>query len=63
MAVAVGHSILVIAWHMLAHACPYTDLGGTYFDQRDRAATERRLIDHLEQLGLKVTLEPLAPAA
>ena len=32
-AVAVGHSILVIAWHLLSTGEIYTDLGGDYFDR------------------------------
>jgi hypothetical protein len=28
---AVGHSILVIAWHLLANDCDYADLGGGFF--------------------------------
>jgi transposase len=61
--VAVGHSILVIAYHVLARQEPYTDLGSTYFDERDRQTTERRLVRRLEQLGLKVTVEHPSPAA
>jgi hypothetical protein len=34
-AVAVGHSILVIAWHLLTDDCDYQDLGGDYFVRRD----------------------------
>ena len=30
-AIAVGHSMLVIAWHLLARDCDYQDLGGDYF--------------------------------
>ena len=56
-AVAVGHSILVIVWHLLQHDCPYVDLGSTYFDERDRTATERRLVHRLEQLGYSVHLD------
>jgi transposase len=56
-AVAVGHTILVIAWHLLQHDSPYVDLGSTYFDERDRAATERRLVRRLEQLGYSVHLD------
>jgi transposase len=59
-AVAVGHSILVSAYHLLRDAQPYHDLGGRYFDERDRHAVERRLIRRLEALGHKVTLEPAA---
>jgi hypothetical protein len=32
--VAVAHSILVIAWHLLTRNQPYTDLGGDYFLER-----------------------------
>lgn len=60
-AVAVGHSILVIVWRLVQHDCPYVDLGYTYFDERDRTATERRLVKRLEQLGYSVRLD--RPAA
>ena len=33
---AVGHSILVIAYEMLKHRTTYNDLGTNYFDERDR---------------------------
>jgi transposase len=59
-AVAVAHSILVIAYHLLARQTAYADLGPDYFDRRDTAATERRLIKRLEQLGNKVTVEKVA---
>ncbi len=45
---------------MLKEGRPYQDLGSTYFDERDRQAVERRLVRRLEQLGLKVTVEPAA---
>jgi transposase len=60
-AIAVGHSILVIAWHLLTTAEPYNDLGGDYFDnRRNSAARQRRLVAQLEAMGHKVTLEPAA---
>jgi transposase len=60
-AVAVGHSILVIAWHLLSTGEPYSDLGGDYFDRRrNSTARQRRLIAQLEAMGHKVTLEPAA---
>jgi hypothetical protein len=46
-----GHSLLVIVWHLLQHACPYVDLGSTYFDDRDRVATERRLVHRRSRTG------------
>lgn len=62
-AVAVGHTILVIVYHMLQRGTTYADLGPIYFDQHDRQAVERRLVNRLHRLGYEVTLEPLSPAA
>jgi len=60
-AVAVGHSILVIAWHLLSTGETYTDLGGDYFEKRHATANrQRRLVAQLEAMGNKVTLEPAA---
>ena len=63
-AVAVAHSILVIAYHLLRDSgAVYHDLGVRYFEERDRRATERRAIARLEALGYKVTLEPADSSA
>jgi transposase len=59
-AVAVGHTILVIAYHLLTRSTVYQDLGPFYFDERDRDAVRRRLVGRLEKLGYKVTAEPTA---
>jgi transposase len=59
--VAVAHSILVIAYHILKEeGTVYTDLGANYFDERSKEATTRRTVKRLERLGYKVTLEPAA---
>jgi transposase len=60
-AVAVGHSILVICWHLLSNNADYDDLGGDYFARRDN--TERhqdRLVQQLQDLGYQVTLRKVA---
>jgi transposase len=62
-AIAVAHSILTIAYHLLTTNTPYRDLGVTYFDQRDRQAMERRLVRRLEALGYTVSLQPPTAAA
>lgn len=59
-AVAVGHSILVIAWHLLTDDADYQDLGGEYFMKRDAERARSRAISQLETLGYRVTLEPAA---
>jgi transposase len=61
-AVAVGHSILVSVWHMLTREQDYVDLGGGYFDERERQLVERRLVRRLEALGYDVTLTQHEPA-
>ena len=58
---AVGHSILVIAWHLLANDCDYADLGAEHFTRHtDPEARKRYLMRQLEALGHKVTVEPTA---
>ncbi len=59
-AMAVGHSILVIAWHLLANDCDYQDLGGDFFVRRDADRARQRAVAQLQALGYQVTLEPLA---
>jgi transposase len=60
--IAVGHTILVTVYYLLARDQAYEDLGPDFFELRDRAASERRSIRRLEALGYQVTLEPLVPA-
>ena len=59
-AVAVGHAILIIAYHLLRDGTDYRDLGPRYFDERDRRAVERRLVHRLEGLGYTVSLQSAA---
>lgn len=61
--VAVGHTILVIAYHLLARGTTYTDLGPEHFDRRDADRVKRRSIKRLESLGYKVSLERQEDAA
>jgi transposase len=60
-ALAVAHSILVIAWHLLSRGEPDTDLGADYFVKRQTHQVYRdRLVRQLERMGHKVALEPTA---
>jgi transposase len=59
-AVAVGHSILIIVWHLLDHGDPYHDLGGNYFDERAEPTLTRHLVRRLKALGYDVQLQPRA---
>jgi hypothetical protein len=58
---AVAHSILVIAYHLIQRNEPYRELGSDYFDRRRPEATAKRLLKRLERLGYDVSrIEPLA---
>ena len=59
-AVAVAHSILIIAYHMIRDGTAYLDLGANYFDERKKDAVQEQLVRRLENLGFKVALEPLS---
>lgn len=54
-AVATAHSLIVMIYHMLSRHEPYHELGGDYFEERERHDRERRLARHLESLGYTVT--------
>ena len=62
--VAVAHSILVILYYLLKKpGARYQDLGPEYLDRLQSKHLIKHLVRRLEQLGHKVILEPLAPAA
>jgi transposase len=61
--VAVGHSLLVIGYHMQRKQCSYQDLGPDHFDRVNAEGLKRYLVKRLESLGQKVTLEPRDSAA
>ncbi|MBE3074440.1 MAG: IS110 family transposase [Actinobacteria bacterium] len=58
--VAVAHSILVSAWHMLTKDEPYQDLGADWLARRNDEAHTRRLVAQLERLGHTVQLDSVA---
>jgi transposase len=58
--VAVAHSILVAAYHMLSRGEPYCDLGPDWLIKRDEEAHTRRLVAQLERLGHTVHLDTAA---
>ena len=61
-ALAVGHSILVIYYHLMTTGQAYQEKGIEFFQQHDRTRVERQLVQRLERLGYQVTRQP-QPAA
>jgi hypothetical protein len=61
--VAVAHSMLVSAWHMLTYQQSYRELGDDYFDERKKESKVNYMVRRLEKLtGGSVSIE-LQPAA
>jgi transposase len=56
-AVAVGHTILVIAYHIIKKGQPYQELGANYYDESRKNAIVKNAVKRLESLGYKVNLE------
>lgn len=59
-AIAVGHSILVICYHILKNNVRYQDLGIDYLEQRKKNQIARSAVKRLEALGYEVTIKETA---
>jgi transposase len=60
-AMAVGHAILEVIYHLLKNpGMEYHDLGGNYFDTLDPKRLCRHLVKRLESLGYEVELTRIA---
>ena len=54
--VAIGHKILVIAYHILKDKVGYKELGANYLDMRNKDKVQRYHVNKLRQLGYDVLL-------
>lgn len=59
-AVAVGHRILVIAYHLLRNGTVYEERAAPTRADRNRQIEQRRLVERLNDLGYTVTLQRAA---
>ena len=56
--VALGHTLLVIIYHVLKAGAVYRELGGDFLERLEPDRLTRQLVRRLEKLGHKVTLQP-----
>jgi transposase len=61
--VAVGHTMLVMMYHMLKDGVDYHELGHDYLDKLQPQRLTRYLVKRLESLGHEVILRPVDRAA
>ncbi len=58
--VAVGHTLLVIIYHVLRRGTTYAELGPDFLDRLEPVRLTRQLVKRLESLGHKVILQPVS---
>jgi transposase len=61
--VALGHTLLVIIYHLLRDGTTYRELGGDFLDRLEPDRLTRQLVRRLEKLGHQVVLQPKDDAA
>ena len=61
--VALGHTLLVIMYHLLKNRTTYQELGGDFLERLEPERLTRQLVQRLEKLGHDVTLRPKEDAA
>ena len=59
---ALAHQLLLIAYTMLSRSEDYRELGGDYFDRKNKPKVVNRLLERLTKLGFYVTLQPAVPS-
>jgi transposase len=62
-ALAVGHTILIAAYHIIKEQCVYKELGADFFDRLNEQHLLNRLTKRIAALGYKVDIEKLPLAA
>ena len=55
-AVAIGHKILVAAYHIIKEKTKYRELGAEYLDQKQKGQLKKYWVKKLEKLGFQVNL-------
>lgn len=57
-AVAVGHSILTVVYHMIRNGTHYDDPGADFLDRINQERIVERAVKRLESLGFEVNIKP-----
>ena len=59
-AVAVGHTMLVVIYHMLRDGTFHQDPGAEFLDRLDKSRTSKQLVRRLTAMGFNVQITPIA---
>jgi hypothetical protein len=58
---ALAHHMMAVVHQVLSRKQEYVELGGDYYDQRNKPKTVARLAGRLARLGYYVSLRPIDP--
>ncbi len=62
-ALAVGHTILIMAYHIIKEHRTYNELGADYFDRLNEQQLVKRLASRIKTLGYEVEVKKITIAA
>jgi len=60
---ALAHTLLIMAYHIIKEQCTYKEFGADYFDRLNEQYLIKRLTSRIETLGYHVTLKKEQPMA
>lgn len=60
---AIGHTILIMSYHIIKERCTYRELGADYFDRLNEQKVVMRLTSRIQALGYELYLRKLPMAA
>ena len=55
---ALAHHLIAIVYNVLKRGEEYVEIGGDFYDRRNKSKTVSRMVARLERLGYEVTLTP-----
>lgn len=61
-ALAVGHTILIMAYHIVKERSTYNELGADYFERLNEQRLVKRLASRISSLGYEIELKKIATA-
>jgi transposase len=61
-ALAVGHTILIMAYHIVKERSTYNELGADYFERLNEQRLVKRLVSRISSLGYEVEFKKIAVA-
>ena len=58
---ALAHHLILITYNILKRGEEYVEVGGDFYDRRNKPKAVSRMVARLTKLGYEVTLTPIAP--